>query len=779
MASKASSIENSLMPFLRNNAADATINGVTLDLVERRCDVLQKWWTLVLGLMEHWDDENSSYISRSNAVEAVTALTQRPEWRCVPESMPYHSRFPHDDEAVAAPIADRIQKTFAQLLLRQTAMIVGRLSSKEGAGILTPAGGVSCAYAFFFCPGVADNLLRIWRTPSNIIRKVRESVAPATSSGLFAAADAFAMHFPASVRHLRFASSRLLMINLTKKPPLLDLEIDWNSPHWLDKWFGKRTDLFFHFLKHYHLLLADFVPDDSTALQRICAPGAILVQAQIVLVTRSALVKRQSASQTQQVPETPSTTFEALLNADSAAVVATPPPEAVRTLAGRRMTTLIKEMLEQENSCPVHTRKLFAESCSNALKATARQISLFDHGSCYNFCDLLEHVLASLAKAQSDDGRNEDAAFWTDALIHMLKSDNTLTALRVFSLIYTIWPDITADQRWKQQLCHTLLLSEDVFNHHFNHWSPIVRLYFMRLLAWRVARCDGMPDNADLRILKTLFFRVQQCWSSYQYLRDQAIEYNRLPPSTVPDNPIPSRRLLILRRETPPSTSQGSDWRLTGSKAKRMTSLPGMGESSFNYAQILAKLSSTLEEGLEQGRRRSGLFRSLSSYRFSDGFASAARSDDVEVQHSSSSEPSSRASVWEQRRPASANDQSISRRRRLVDEVPPYVPASFRFSLEAVEKESLPAMHLDAPRLPFNAQACLEAQPSFVADVPASKPSHAAAANAKYTGRALAEWNMTVNECTNFFERRKMEGVASYDLVETPSVGVENFRRPG
>lgn len=779
VASKANFIESSLLPFLRNNTTETAINGIPLDLIERRCDVLQRWWTLALDLIEDWDHEKSSYISPSNAMEAITALTQRSEWRCVPETMPCQSRFPHDDEAVEARTADLIQHSYARLLLRQTAIIVGRLSVKEGAGIITRAGGVSCAYAFFFCPGVAEHLLRIWRTPSNIIKKVRESVAPETPSDISAAADAFALHFPRCVRHLRFASSRLTMTKLTKRPPQLDLEIDWNSQHWLDKWCGKRTDLFFVFLKHYHLLLADFIPEETIALERICAPGAVLVQAQIVLVTRSALGKSQSPSQTQPAAATPPATFGTLLNAYSAAVVATPPPEAVRTLAGRRMTTLIQEILDQQGSCSTHTRGLFAQSSSNALKATARQISLFDHATCYSFCDLLEHVLPSLAKAQIGENCNEDAIFWTDVFVHMLKSDNTLTALRVFSLIYTIWPEVTADQRWKQQLCHALLLSDSVFNHHFNHWSPIVRVYFMRLLAWRVARCDDVPENGDLRILKTLLFRVQQCWASYQYLRDQAIESNRLLPSTVPDNPIPGRRLLILRRDTPPSTSHGSDWRLTGSKAKRLTSPAGTGDSSLKYAQILAKLSSTLEEGLEQGRRRSALFRSLSSHRFGDGMTFASKSADVVAQDTSPSEPSSRASVWEQRRPASASGRAMSRRRKTDEDLPPYIPASFRFSLEAVEKELLPAMHLESPRLPFNAQACLEAQSNFLLDVPASKPTPAAAANAKYTGRALAEWNMTVNECTNFFERRRMEGVPSYDLVETPSLGVENFRRPG
>lgn len=47
----------------------------------------------------------------------------------------------------------------------------------------------------------------------------------------------------------------------------------------------------------------------------------------------------------------------------------------------------------------------------------------------------------------------------------------------------------------------------------------------------------------------------------------------------------------------------------------------------------------------------------------------------------------------------------------------------------------------------------------------------------KYSGMALAEWTLVVNECQNFFERRKAEGVPGDRLVETPVLTVESLRR--
>lgn len=49
----------------------------------------------------------------------------------------------------------------------------------------------------------------------------------------------------------------------------------------------------------------------------------------------------------------------------------------------------------------------------------------------------------------------------------------------------------------------------------------------------------------------------------------------------------------------------------------------------------------------------------------------------------------------------------------------------------------------------------------------------------KYAGRALAEWDLVLVEFKEFCERRRAEGVPNHSQVETPTLGVETFRRPG
>lgn len=50
-------------------------------------------------------------------------------------------------------------------------------------------------------------------------------------------------------------------------------------------------------------------------------------------------------------------------------------------------------------------------------------------------------------------------------------------------------------------------------------------------------------------------------------------------------------------------------------------------------------------------------------------------------------------------------------------------------------------------------------------------------ASSKYAGRALAEWAQIVSECDSFFARRRDEGVPCDRMVETPTLGVEGFRK--
>lgn len=107
---------------------------------------------------------------------------------------------------------------------------------------------------------------------------------------------------------------------------------------------------------------------------------------------------------------------------------------------------------------------------------------------------------------------------------------------------------------------------------------------------------------------------------------------------------------------------------------------------------------------------------------------------------------------------------------------------SFKISLEWIDHDiNNPAgrdRRLYPPKLPLPAQLSLQSHRSEgVRDDSPLEPLGVMTGPSKYAGRALAEWAIVITECQNFFERRKAEGVPSYQLVETPTLGVDPFRK--
>lgn len=89
--------------------------------------------------------------------------------------------------------------------------------------------------------------------------------------------------------------------------------------------------------------------------------------------------------------------------------------------------------------------------------------------------------------------------------------------------------------------------------------------------------------------------------------------------------------------------------------------------------------------------------------------------------------------------------------------------------------DALQTRRLSPPRLPAPVHAYLiDKFPDTANEVVPKKPS---GVEAKYAGRALAEWTLVVKECNNFIERRRAEGVPSLKLMEVPILGVEGFRK--
>ena len=213
---------------------------------------------------------------------------------------------------------------------------------------------------------------------------------------------------------------------------------------------------------------------------------------------------------------------------------------------------LIRDFLSERTGDYPVAQQLFAECINNLLQVVATGISLFDHSTCYTLLDFLEEALVLLARFDRSTGREEmllNLDFWTSVWQKMLSSQNTTTEIRLYSFLYTVWNTVICGRGWKEKICMDLLLDRDIFESRFNHWCPIVRAYYMRLICWRVARHDGDYASVDVEVLETLLDRLRGTWSHYLFLRGLS-ELRKAPfPSTSPCYPVPSRRLVIVRTD--------------------------------------------------------------------------------------------------------------------------------------------------------------------------------------------------------------------------------------
>jgi len=169
---------------------------------------------------------------------------------------------------------------------------------------------------------------------------------------------------------------------------------------------------------------------------------------------------------------------------------------ASRMMSDNRLITLLKDLLPLKQKTFSPASYLFAEGFCDVLKAAACHTSVYDHHACFTLCDFLEEAIAILGKFEANTSGPPiiDWSFWMDVFTRILRTENTLTQIRLYALLFTIWPLITASARWKEYLCLEVLLEPAQFKTSFSHYCPLVRTYYHRLLCWRIARCDDRID---------------------------------------------------------------------------------------------------------------------------------------------------------------------------------------------------------------------------------------------------------------------------------------------
>ncbi|KAK1982448.1 hypothetical protein LZ30DRAFT_44569 [Colletotrichum cereale] len=567
MAQRMHLVRVTLLPFLRTYMNHATNKGLNLEDVERRAIVLNKWWTSLLEMLDSQNQQLAG-VDRPVLLEALTILMMRPEWRqTTTYFMSLADRSPNErvrprsgtqstadssqasSQAFLAESAEHNVRTmFVGNLMKQMQIVVDKMSLRHAPLSLVNWCGKACAYGFFFCPSVAEILVRLWDLRPELIRRTAEEFGlPKKNGG--ESEDIMAL-FPPNIGVLGWQSQKVISARFKERVKLsvMAARIPWFSP-WVTRWRGGDTDLFFIFCKYYHILSEEFMPEGLPLLEKARSPGFVLVQAQILACIEST-IHRQAEVDAMMHPLPPTDSF---YGADAAATSMTVPGNLLKNMAENRLIVLLKDILGESLSVIAPAKRTFAEAFLAVTRAATRRVSAYDHSAVFTLCDFLEEAL--VAYDQLDDLENPYIAksmnwpFWLDVCRKMLVSDNAMTEVRLLSFIFSTWEAVTANPERKKALCLDWLLSEETFDAYFNHWCPMVRGYYMRLLCWRICRDAGSANEVDAQIFLVAAARLKTVWAHYLYLRNAADAAGRLPPSTSPCLPTPGKKFMIIRTE--------------------------------------------------------------------------------------------------------------------------------------------------------------------------------------------------------------------------------------
>lgn len=517
-------MRTTLLPFLRTYAAHSSNQRLRPEDLDRRANILNGWWTGLLELLAGRNNQSISGTDRPAILEGIAGVMERPEWRLSPSPFcaladraetlstttvkSSGSNSSSSSDFLAESVFHNVRNIFTQNLLSQMTFVVDKMSLRNAAASLVTFCGKTCAYAFCFCPGIADVLVRLWNPTLEPMKRVLEESGITRLDRLDATSDRIVAAFPPMLHSLKFQSLPKL-VRLLRRPATLPLgtaNLDWYGT-WVKRWSGAESDLFYVFVKHYHILVTEFLPRKPTNAERVCVPGLVMVHAQ-VLVNLDATINRHA---TPQQPEEPGNgaaaiTFDDVLGDPdtSASTLPIPPANATRQMAENRLIMLIRDFLSERNGHISTARRIFAECFGCLLQAAARRVSIYDNNACYTLCDFLEEAFVILVRYESLDDRQHlilHRPFWLSVFKQMTASHNTATEIKLFAFLYSTWPTLITNEQWKASLCLDFLLEPEFFESRFNHWCPMVRSYFMRLLCWRVARFDEAESATEVYVL--------------------------------------------------------------------------------------------------------------------------------------------------------------------------------------------------------------------------------------------------------------------------------------
>lgn len=302
---KTNVVRAALLPFLSNHASHPSNQNLRPEDLDRRVTILNKWWVGILEVLDGRLNQTVSGVDRPVLLDALIAIMMRPEWRMAPSPFaPLSERSPNQSpecgplrkensteslsssssQFLTESIYHNVRNIFTSNLLAQMKFAVDKMSLRNAPASLVTFCGKTAAYAFFFVPGVAEVLVRLWKLPGETLRRAADELGlPKRANKIDV--DEVATAFPPYMQVLGWTSTKSMASQLQKKPfyPVVAGKVSWYGP-WITRWCGRDSDLFFVFTKHYHVLAEEFLPSELTLSQKARAPGKFNYHYRIVYI---------------------------------------------------------------------------------------------------------------------------------------------------------------------------------------------------------------------------------------------------------------------------------------------------------------------------------------------------------------------------------------------------------------------------------------------------------------------------------------------------------------
>jgi hypothetical protein len=306
---KTNVVRTSLLPFLRNHASHPSNKNLRPEDLDRRITILNKWWSGILEVLDGRQNQTVSGVDRPILLDACYAIMTRPEWRAAPSHFaPLSERSPNRSPERPATMSKKkssaslnssvtqfltesvyhnARNLFIQNLLSQMSFVVDKMSLRHAPASLVTFCGKAASYAFFFVPGVAEVLVRIWKLQADILRRVADELGMPRRPNKVDMDEVIAA-FPSDIHGLGWTSPKLMAAQLRQNPhlPIMVSKIPFDGP-WVARWCGRDSDLFFVFAKHYHILAEEFLPSDLSLVSKARAPGIFFDSRELFALTSS------------------------------------------------------------------------------------------------------------------------------------------------------------------------------------------------------------------------------------------------------------------------------------------------------------------------------------------------------------------------------------------------------------------------------------------------------------------------------------------------------------